>query len=218
MKTSTLPDGMPVLTRGQHRSPKRGACFMEIASLLAGEKWSDHPSCTHPLLGQLARQVNDHTTDAGRHELMPLIPSVIGRRGDEGTWLAVSVAVASSAILDVPERTQRVLAAGLLRAEQLCVEAGPSMAATAAQARAAIELVPAATAWVDRLELRDKISAKTFTARCAPTMIRCTIDATVAAEHPDCDRRLRTLLEVGIGACPADEVDVARSPAATNHA
>ena len=55
-KSSTIPDGMPVLSRGKHRSPRRGACFMELASVLAGERWSDHPACTHPLLAQLARQ------------------------------------------------------------------------------------------------------------------------------------------------------------------
>ena len=59
MKPSTLPDGIPVLSRGRHRTPRRGACFMEFASVLAGERWSDHPSCTHPVLGQLARQVNE---------------------------------------------------------------------------------------------------------------------------------------------------------------
>ena len=54
------PDIMPVLSRGGHRSPRKGACFMELASFLAGEPWSDHPSCTHPLLASLARDVNDH--------------------------------------------------------------------------------------------------------------------------------------------------------------
>ena len=78
---STVPDGMPVLSRGKHRSARRGACFMEMASVLAGERWSDHPSCTHPLLAQLARQVNDNTSDADRQHLVRLIPSVVGRQG-----------------------------------------------------------------------------------------------------------------------------------------
>ena len=39
------------------------------------------------------------------------------------TWLRVSVAVAANTILDVPEGTQRVLAARLVRAEQLCADA-----------------------------------------------------------------------------------------------
>ena len=48
---------------------------MELASLLAGEPWSDHPACTHPLLAAVARHVNDHTSDGGRQRLTELIPS-----------------------------------------------------------------------------------------------------------------------------------------------
>ena len=49
------PDHMPVLSRGKHRNARKGACFMEFASYLAGERWSDHPACTHPLLAAMAR-------------------------------------------------------------------------------------------------------------------------------------------------------------------
>jgi hypothetical protein len=59
------PDLVPVLSRGRHRSPLQGACFMELASYPAGERWSAYPACTHPLLAALARDVNDYTTDAG---------------------------------------------------------------------------------------------------------------------------------------------------------
>jgi hypothetical protein len=201
MKSSTIPDGLPILSRGRHRSPRRGACFMEIASLLAGERWSDHPSCTHPLLGRLARQVNDYTTDAGRRALVTLIPTVVGRRGDENTWLRVSVAVAANTILEVPERTQRVLAAGLVRAEQLCADA-PDLADIRREARTALEQVPHAVAWTERLGMDNRITEKAFAARCAPTMVRCAVDGIVATGRPDCDQRLREMLELGIAHCP----------------
>src|SRR6266540_4325186 len=68
-----VPDIVPVLSRGRHRSQRRGACFMEMASL-----WSDHPRCTHPLLAELARLVNDYTSNACRSDLAILVPSVIG--------------------------------------------------------------------------------------------------------------------------------------------
>src|SRR5918995_5906964 len=80
---TAVPDALPVLSRGKHRSPKKGACFMEFASYLAGERWSDHPACTHPLLAAVARHVNDYTSDAGRSRLVELIPSVIGLTGDD---------------------------------------------------------------------------------------------------------------------------------------
>lgn len=209
MKPSSLPDGIPVLSRGRHRTPRRGACFMELASVLAGERWSDHPSCTHPLLAQLARRVNDHTSDGGRQQLAPLIPSVVGRRGNDRTWLAVAVAVAAQAILDVPEATQRALAAGLLQAEQLCADAEPDLAATRREAHFALRMVPGAVAWVDRLGVRSRIDANTFAKRCAPTMVRCAVDGIVASASPDLDRRLRALLGAGIAACPAHDTETA---------
>ena len=215
MKSSIVPDGIPVLSRGRHRTPRRGACFMEFASVLAGERWSDHPSCTHPLLGQLARQVNDHTSDDGRQELALLIPSVVGRRGNDQTWLTVAVAVAAKVILDVPEATQRVLSGGLLQAERVCADAAPDLAATRREAQVALELVPGAVAWVERLGVRGRIDAKTFARRCAPTIVRCAVDGVVASGRPDSDRLLRAMLEAGIAACPAPSrqrlVDARRS-------
>ena len=213
MKSSSVPDGVPVLSRGRHRSPRRGACFMEFASYLAGERWSDHPACTHPLLGQLARQVNDNLSDGDRQKLVPLIPSVVGRLGDEHTWITLPVAVASSVILEVPEQTQRALAAGLLSAERLCAEAGPDLGATQRQARAALDLVPGAVAWVQRLRIRARITPRVFAERSAPTMISCVVSGLVESEAPDRTRRLLALLEAAIAACPSPEPE-GRAPAA----
>lgn len=77
------PDGLPRLSRGTHSGPQAGACFMEYVSLLAGEPWSDQPRCTHPLLGEVARTVNDAMSQAGRDRLVPLLPSVIGKVSDD---------------------------------------------------------------------------------------------------------------------------------------
>jgi hypothetical protein len=201
MKSLAAPDGVPILSPGRHRSPRRGACFMEFASFLAGERWSDHPSCTHPLLSQLARRVNDLISDEGRQQLVPLIPLVVGRRGDDRTWLTLPVAVAAAPILDVPEPTQRVLAAGLLSACRVCSELGPDFAETERQARAGLDLVPGAVAWVERLGVAARISPKIFANRCAPTMIRCAVDGIDATGDADRDERLRALLETAITAC-----------------
>lgn len=72
------PPVFPILAAGAHRRPRDGGCFMEIASLLAGLRWSDHPACTHPVLAAVARCVNDATTDDGRQSLTELIPAVVG--------------------------------------------------------------------------------------------------------------------------------------------
>ncbi|HEY0952732.1 hypothetical protein [Nocardioides sp.] len=202
MKSSPVPDGLPLLSRGRHRTPRRGASLTEVASLLAGEPWSDRPGCTHPLLADLARLVNDHTSDARRPGLVTLAADLADRRGDDDTWIRLPVAVAASTILDVPEPTQRILAVGLLRAEPLCIDAVPALAETLRTVRATLELVPGATTWVEMLRRRPPIDLDAFARHTAPAMVRCTVDGLVTAQHPDLDRRLRDLLEVGIAACP----------------
>lgn len=213
MRSSRTPDALPVLSRGKHWSPRRGACFMEFASVLAGERWSDHPRCTHPLLAALAREVNDVTSDGDRQQLVGLVPSVVGRTGDEQTWLRVAVAVAAGVIHDVPEETQHVLAGGLLQAERLCGE-DPALAAVRREARTALDNVPGAVRWVERLGVRGRITPRMFARNCAPTMVRCAVHG-VAVGSPGDGARLRAMLEAGIAACtrPADRQPPAPVPA-----
>ena len=123
MTHDRIPDLVPVLSRGKHRNPRKGACFMELASFLAGERWSDHPACTHPLLAALARDVNDHIGDEARCQIAPLAAEVIGLnlRGPMiDARLAREVALAALPIASA-ER-QRVAAVGLLRCEQVLNE------------------------------------------------------------------------------------------------
>lgn len=96
-----IPDGMPQLSRGKHRSSKTGACFMEFASYLAGEPWSDSPQCTDPLLAYVARGVNDLLPDARRGEIAPEIPRVIGLRGDHRILAPVIAMRAAATALPV---------------------------------------------------------------------------------------------------------------------
>ena len=51
----TTPEFLPVLSAGSHAGPAAGACVMEYISLLAGEKWTNTPSCTHPVLAGAAQ-------------------------------------------------------------------------------------------------------------------------------------------------------------------
>lgn len=73
-----IPDLMPILSSGAHSSPAEGACVMEMASYLAGEAWSDRPTCTHPVLATVARHVNDSLGDDARQSLLPLLPRLMG--------------------------------------------------------------------------------------------------------------------------------------------
>src|SRR6476619_7287912 len=96
-----VPDGVPVLSRGRPRNPRRGACFMEMASFLAGERWSDHPSCTHPVLATLARCVNDMLDDTSRQRLVMMIPEVDGLNPDDPRVPAALVLTAARSALPV---------------------------------------------------------------------------------------------------------------------
>jgi hypothetical protein len=117
-----IPDGMPVLSPGRHRKLRQGACFMEFASYLAGETWSDHPQCTHPLLAFLARGVNDFTSDEERQHLTRLIPSVIGLTGpDPRLDVLIALRSAVTALPVASESRQRALAAGVIACERMLV-------------------------------------------------------------------------------------------------
>ena len=72
------PTSMPVLSRGKHSNPSRGACFMEYTSVLAGESFSDAPRCVDPELASVLRSVNDNTPNAERARLVPLLGRAIG--------------------------------------------------------------------------------------------------------------------------------------------
>jgi hypothetical protein len=74
----TGPDALPILCAGEHRNPRDGACVMEYVSVLAGERFGDHPRCVHPALAGLARAVNDRIhDDAMRSRLVLLVPDMI---------------------------------------------------------------------------------------------------------------------------------------------
>lgn len=82
MSEMKMPDFLPLLGHGNHESPREGACVMEYVSVIAGEKWTDNPECTHPLLASPAVAFNDNIRageDALRSRLMlPLVPLLIG--------------------------------------------------------------------------------------------------------------------------------------------
>ncbi|HEX2175055.1 MAG TPA: hypothetical protein VHG70_04010 [Nocardioidaceae bacterium] len=144
-----MPDVVPVLSRGKHRNPRKGGCFMEFASFLAGERWSDHPRCTHPLLAALARDVNDHVSDDARGRLVPLIPSVIGVTGDDPRIdVEIALRVATRALPVAASDRQRALAVSVIRCEQLLAAMdGRPEGSMRAASREALEQVPQATKW-----------------------------------------------------------------------
>jgi hypothetical protein len=69
------------LSRGKHTSLQKGACVMELASMLADEPFSDHPQSVCPVIGALLRTYNDSVGDERRQELYAYAAMVVGSRG-----------------------------------------------------------------------------------------------------------------------------------------
>ena len=58
--------------------PTTGACVMEVASLLAGERFSDHPRAVCPVIAAFLRTYNDRLDDGNRQELYRYATMVVG--------------------------------------------------------------------------------------------------------------------------------------------
>ncbi len=146
-RTPFIPEVMPHLSAGRHRNPRRGACFMEFASYLAGERWSDHPACTDRTLAALARGVNDLVSDERRDELLILIPRVVGLRGGDELSLVVALRAAIVALPIANMERQRVLAAGAYALCELLEQRGVPSHAIRDEAQRALDAVPDAARW-----------------------------------------------------------------------
>ena len=68
------------LSKGKHTSPEDGACVMELASMLAGEQFSDHPASVCPVIGSFLRAYNDSVDDGRRQDLYAYASRVVGTR------------------------------------------------------------------------------------------------------------------------------------------
>jgi hypothetical protein len=73
------------LKRGAHRSPEHGVCVMELASMLAGERFTDRPRSVCPVIAGYLRALNDALSDAERRALIPYASSAVGTATDAGT-------------------------------------------------------------------------------------------------------------------------------------
>ncbi len=193
---SAMPLVMPVLSPGKHRSPRTGACFMEMASYLAGERWSDSPRCTHALLAALARLVNDHTTDAGRGDLVPLIPSVIGLTSADArvdAWIALRCARIALPVACAGR--QNALATSVLTADRVLAQLeGRPVGELRGDTAEALAQVPQAARWATQLTAGVDVSVRALQRHGAPAAVRCAVLGIADACVTDPDRLLHDLL------------------------
>ncbi len=202
----SAPALVPVLSAGRHRTPRTGACFMEFASYLAGERWSDHPACTHPALAFLARMVNDCGSDRARSGLAGLVPPVIGLNGDDPRIeILLALRVAVNALPIASEERQRALAAGIRSCESRLERLGhPVDGELRASIRAAFDSAPLAERWARGFVAEHSIATRErAVSRMAESVIRVGVLGIAQACSPGADALLHDVLRDAIADCEA---------------
>jgi hypothetical protein len=198
-----VPELVPQLTRGKHRNPRKGACFMEMASYLAGERWSDHPACTHPLLAAMARLVNDCVSDSRRGELVEMIPSVVGLTSDDPhVDVQLMLRSAAAALPVASGERQRVLAVALIAGERALDDLDGRPPGTMSESsRRALDSAPDAARWASCFTQEMGTDPKGIHKHGAPGTVRVAVVGIAEACISDPDTLLRDLLAGAIDDC-----------------
>jgi hypothetical protein len=156
---------------GKHPSPAHGACVVELASILAGEPFSDRPASVCPVIAGFLRGYNDLMPEHGRDELYAYAalvvdtatsrsirrhrahrilewarsPPRLGRRSfyiRVRTWDLILLRAAEAALRMDPER-RRVLVAELLDELVAIGDVAQEVGPARARPRTRARLVPA---------------------------------------------------------------------------
>jgi hypothetical protein len=135
------------LAAGGHSAPEDGMCVMEAVAFVAGEKFSDHPTCASPVLGSFLRSWNDSLDDADRQMLKPFIPRLVGTNtglADEETrawmltdWLARECAPAWLRLAGLTNQAELLEQLAPLTGSDSALSAQPSLDAARAAGAAA---------------------------------------------------------------------------------
>ncbi len=127
------------LARGKHAEPSEGVCVMELASMLAGEPFSDRPQCVCPVIAAFLRTYNDGVDDECRRDLFRFASAAVGTRSTGGVARARARAALAWARA-AHGRTRRRALARLVPSLSVAVAGGPADAGIIA-ARVAVRLV-----------------------------------------------------------------------------
>jgi len=68
------------LEPGVHRTPGDGVCLLELASMVAGERFSDRPRCVCVVIAAFLRGWNDRSSHVERQALRPYARRIVGSR------------------------------------------------------------------------------------------------------------------------------------------
>lgn len=176
---------------------------MELASYLAGEKWSDHPACTHPLLALMARAVNDLTANAARPRLALLVPSVIGLNSDDPAWkVRIALRAATTAMPIASDDRQQTLAVAIVGIERVLdqMEGRPAGTMTD-RSVTALAAAPRTAAWAQEFAGGTRIKIPRFLRDATPSIVAVSVQAIAESSVFDPDAVLHDLLADTIAEC-----------------
>jgi hypothetical protein len=156
------------LSAGRHRHPREGACAMELASLLGGEPFTDHPARVCAVLAAFLRGYNDATSAGRRQDLY-----------------ALAAAVVDSRVADPAVRRERAEALLAHTVDAWCSRGRRFAFPPEIPSRAGYADLEAAGAYVGRLARRDGALHARTTALVAGLARR---EANAAADAPDTAR------------------------------
>src|ERR1700749_568530 len=70
------------LGSGRHPRPGNGVCVIELASMLAGERFGGRPPSVCPVIGPILRAYNDNVDDVRRQDLYRFAADAVDTRRD----------------------------------------------------------------------------------------------------------------------------------------
>jgi hypothetical protein len=70
------------LGSGRHPRPGKVVCVLELASMLAGDRFGDRPVSVCPVIGAILRAYNDNVDDRRRQDLYRFASDAVGTRRD----------------------------------------------------------------------------------------------------------------------------------------
>lgn len=171
MTENIIPDALPTLSAGSHHEVEGKACVMEYVALISGERWTDMPKCTLPMLSIAAQELNDSIDDDNQRSalLVPLIGRLLGSSG-----------TGKFDLHQVQAQLAQYALGRIIRLETVYGAPGPSGVAQArryaAQAVEVPDLSPATVQWLGEMDEADR-------AEWHRTLSRDTSAAQLVARH-----------------------------------
>lgn len=111
----SLPEHLR-LEFGGHDSPRDGVCIVELASILAGERFSDRPVCVDEVIAAFLRSWNDRLGHAERQRILPYAERIVDTaEGAETSRKRRDICLRWAGVATSGGRLRRALSRGAFR-------------------------------------------------------------------------------------------------------